>query len=111
MASPSDSFFDNHLSVISAHEQQEEACDSKKDAVHDPKCKASLQHGACFVDVDRERAASIKAVGAQAHVEAAIGTEVGAISIGNAAQLVDTCNECTDKAEIDEGNEEGRFAG
>jgi len=47
---------------------------------------------------------------AQRNVE---GTEVevGTGGGGNVAQLIDTCDECTEEAEIDEGDEEGRAFG
>ena len=110
MASPSVSFFDHHFPFVSAHEQQHEARNGKEDAVHDAERKAGLQHCTRLVDVRREWAASIKAVGAQAHVEGAIVTEVGAVGLGNTAQLVNARNERTNEAEVNEGDEDGGFA-
>lgn len=47
--------FHHHISFLSVHEQQQDACDEKEDAVHDAERKARLQHRACLIDIDSER--------------------------------------------------------
>lgn len=111
--STDNALFHNHLvPFMPVHEQQQDAGDEEKDAIHDAECKARLQHCARLVDIDREgRVGGQPKVSkrSQANVHRG-GCEVGATGIGNVAQLDHTGDESADEAEVDERNEGGRFA-
>lgn len=63
MASPvSRPFLINNFVLISVHEEQKEACNSKEDDIHDAKSKAGLQHRTCLVGIQRKGIAAADTV-------------------------------------------------
>jgi len=111
MATPPVSLLDYNLLVLSMHEQQEERRDGEEDAIYDAKCKRRLQHRAFFVEIVAKRRVAVEATGAETDIEGAIGREVRAIGVGNAAQVVDSCDEGSYKAYVDEADKVGGAAG
>lgn len=98
--------------LMSAHKQQQNAGIEEKDAIHDAKRKARLQHRARLIHIDREgRVGRLPEVSerAQADVQRA-GGEIGATGVGNVAELDHTRDESADEAHVDERDEDGRLA-
>lgn len=91
-------------------EDSQNCSEEEHDRVHDAKCPGSSQHPAVLCKILRPFGASLFTVVTKwTNVDVDTRcTEVLAISIVNAAKLIDSGNECTHKAEIDEGNKEGR---
>ncbi len=93
------------------HEQQQEARNSKEDAIHDPERKGSLQHRTVLVRIQAEGRISADTIVIDGEGEVAVGFESSAVGSGDVAQFVDAGDEGAHEAEIDEGDEEGGVAG
>jgi hypothetical protein len=97
---------------MSAHKQQQNARIEEKDAVHDAKREARLQHRARLIHIGREgRVGRLPEVSerAQADVQRG-GGEIGAAGVGDVAKLDHTRDESADEAHVDERDEDGRLA-
>jgi len=85
------------------HEISQDGSEEKRHSIHNPECKGSF----------KQRARTARALAherAKAVVEGT-GAEVGARGLGDVAQLVDTCDECPEEAEINEANKVARAFG
>lgn len=113
MAPPPISLLNHHLLLfpLPTHEQQQEARNSKEDAVHDPERKARLQHRAILIRVQAEWRISADAIVVDGEREVAVVFESGAVGSGDVAQFVDAGDEGANEAEVDEGDEEGGVTG
>ena len=95
--------------LMSAHKQQQNARIEEKDAVHDAKREARLQHRARLIHIGREgRVGRLPEVSerAQADVQRG-GGEIGAAGVGDVAKLDHTRDESADEAHVDERDEDG----
>lgn len=107
MTTPPISLLNHHLLLRPIHKQQPERRHGKKDTVHNPKRKCRFQHRALLIDIKTEWTVSIKSVRPKRDVKGAIGAEVRAVSIGNAAQVVDARDQGADEADVDKADEVG----
>lgn len=90
-------------------EDGQNRCEEEQDGVHDSKCPGCGQHPAVLRNVVRPLRSSLFAIVTERtdrHVDTR-STEVFATGVVDATKLVDSSDEGTDEAEIDEGNEEG----
>lgn len=111
VASASISLLHHHLLFFSApHEQQQKSGKDEEYDVHDAERERGLQHGACLIHRERERVIAADPARRQRNVEILGVGEVGAVGFGNVAQFVHACNQRARKAQVDEGDEEGRSA-
>lgn len=110
MTPPSNSLLNNDLpSIPLMNEQGQESGPSKEDDLHDAHSEGSLQHGTGFVDMQCERvtrAETIFTEGAERDPDRT-GVPVAAVGGSDEAEFVDSGNEGTHEAEVDEGDEEG----
>ena len=97
----------DHNSILltsTSHEKRQQARNEEEDAVHDPERKRCLQHRADLVRLN------IEAVQGDRSQAAGNGPGFGlcarTICACNEAELVDTCDECADETEVNEGDEE-----
>lgn len=113
MRSPSGVAFFHHnlLLTFPVHEQQQEGCDGKEYAIHDPESKARLEHYAWLIDVCSQRTCRTNAVRACVQSKGRIGAEIHTFLIGDGPEFVHPSDESADKAKVDEGDEYGGFAG
>ena len=96
--------------VPAPHKQRQQARDGEEDAVHDPERKGGLQHRARLVCGEVEPVHGHGAQGAGDGVGGVVG-DVGAVCVGDEAELVDAADEGADEEEVDEGDEESVGAG
>lgn len=89
--------FHHNLLLLPVHEQQKEGRAREEDAVHDPKRKRRFQHRALLVDVEAEGRVPAEAIRAEGDVEGAVGAEMAAVGVGDAAQVVDASDESPDE--------------
>jgi len=101
-----------HISLLpilppSTNTQRQKTCNEKEDTIHNPKCKARLQHRTLFIGGE------IKAVQARVSEDPKIdlvgiaGCDARAVLFCDAPELVDACDEGADETEVDEADEEG----
>lgn len=83
-------------------------CDEEGERRNNRQRPASFEHRARLVDVDGPRAVALAAVVSErSQVEVnATGREVGAVCIRDCAHGDDSSDQCSNKTEIDEGDEE-----
>lgn len=87
-------------------QESEHAGEEEKDAVHDAKDPAGLEHGARLVDVEPHATQGDGAQHAEADDRVRVGCDATAVVVPDAAQLVDAGDQGADEAEVDEGDEE-----
>lgn len=85
--------------------------DSKPDNVDDPKGKRRLEHHAGLVCVPRDAGSGDGETAARPRPGRVAVGEVCAVCVGDAAEVVDACDEGADKAEVDKGDEAGVCGG
>lgn len=91
-----------------AVEPGEDGGEEEEDAVHDAKGEAGLEHGARLVDRGVDAVVRVgRAKGPKVDIEATAGADVYAVGVGNVAQIPDSGDEGTHKAEIDNGDKQG----
>lgn len=107
-AATNGSLLNNNLTVLAVDEQCQEGGPGKEDYFHDSQRKASLQHCAGLVDVQRQRVVHLRAVLAEGTEGDPDGTAIPVCAVGvcDEAQLVDSCDESAEEAHIKEGDEE-----
>ena len=110
MTSTSVCLLHNDVFLSSVHEEQQEECDEKENAVHDTKCERCLEHCARLVDVGRKWRVSAKSVGSERYIDAIVG-EIRAILIGYATELIDARYEGSNETKVDESYEVGGVPG
>jgi len=89
----------------SAVEQRQHAGDEEEDDIHDAERKASLQHAALFIGSEMQAVDRRITKDAEVDLVRLSGHHAGAVLVCDAAQFVDTCDQCADKAQVDEGDE------
>lgn len=109
MTPPSHSLLNNDLPLILLmNKQGQESRPSKEENLHNAQREGRLEHSAGLIHLQRERvtrALAILAERAERDPDHA-GVPVGAVSVGDEAELVDGGDEGADEAEVDEGDEE-----
>ena len=103
--SPSD-FLGVDGAVMTVQEEGQDKCPEKEDNVDDCQGKRGLEHGAVFIDVDRPRgpaAAPIVAKWTKIDIDGTRG-EAGTVGSTDASQVVDSSDQGTDKAQVNEGD-------
>lgn len=93
--------------LLVAMEERHHACNEEEYAVHDPKREARLQHRALLVGSKVQRVRSDTAQYAKVDLVGVARCHGRAVLVRYAAQLVYTCDQGADEAEIDEGDEAG----
>jgi len=93
--------------MMPVHEQRQHEGEKEEYDIHNPKHPTRLEHRAVLVEITcQPSAVPIEPKRAQ-FVEDGWGGEVVAASMTDATKFVDSCDKCANKAEIDEGNENG----
>lgn len=105
MASPPISLLNHHLLLLPLHEDQEERRDSEENNIHDPEGEGRLQHGALLVCVETEPIVSTDATGAYSERGISITGKVGAIGVGDGAEVVYAGDQGANEANINEADE------
>lgn len=100
--------FHDDLLVSAMQEHCQQRCPEEKDRLHDAHRKRGLQHGACLVDVQGVMvdALAVLAKGTERYPHRAT-VPMGAVCVGDKAQLIDTGNEGPEEEEVHEGDEGG----
>jgi len=66
----------HHGLLLPMHEEQEERCGGEEDAIHDPKRKGRLFHGALFVEIGMDWTRSTGSIRAHSEVKGVVNTDV-----------------------------------
>lgn len=98
-----------HFLVVSVQEERKDESDEEGDGVDDAKHPRGIEHAAVLLEVVRVRQARftsrISKYG-QGSIETGSFKVVAVICVVDATEVVDTGNECTHEAKVDEGDEE-----
>jgi hypothetical protein len=88
-------------------EESQYTRNKEENAIHNRKRKASLQHRALLISSKMQAIHINAAQYAEVDLVGIAGCDVRAVFMGDAAQLVDACDQGADEAEVDKGDEEG----
>ena len=115
VAPPPVRFLGHDLPVVlplPMHEEQQKGGDGEENAIHDAKREAGFPHRTFLVGVQAHGGGiAADAVVVDGDGESTIGGEIGAVGVGDVAELVDAGDEGADETEVDEGDEDGGVAG
>lgn len=103
----------NDLTVLAMQEKRQKSSPDKENTLHNPQRERSLQHRAGLIDMQRERVIRVNAPFAK-RTEGSpdrAAVPVGAVGVGDEAQLVNARHERAEEEEIDERDEEGGALG
>lgn len=107
---PSDRLPDHRVVVGAMHENDDDGGPDEEERLHDSEREASLEHGACFVQVFSKGIVGFGPIGperAQRDVDRP-SIPVPAVRVRDEPELVDTGYERTEEEKIDEGDEARR---
>jgi hypothetical protein len=93
-----------------AHQRSQQARNEEENTIHDAERPTGFQHRARLIDSDTI-GIEIRLPEDAERERVRLGSDGGAVVVGDAAQVVDAGDEGADEAEVDEGDEVGVVAG